>query len=162
MSEPQNLDRRRFCAAAAAMVAGGKLGYPNISTRIIAMTDVMPEASTESATIRPFRYEASDSDLADLNRRVKATRWPDRELVNDASQGVQLATMQQLATYWANQYEWRKVEARLNALPQFMTEIDGLDIHFIHVRSQHDKALPIIITHGGQVPSSSSSRSSSP
>ena len=83
-----------------------------------------------------------------MNRRVKATRWSDRELVKDASQGVQLATMQQLAAYWATEYDWRTVEARLNALPQFITEIDGLDIHFIHVRSRHDNALPIIITHG--------------
>ena len=114
------------------------------------MTDVMPEVETitESETIRPFHYQASDADLADLQRRIKATRWSDRELVSDDSQGVQLSTMQKLAQYWANDYNWRTCEATLNALPQFITEIDGLDIHFIHVRSKHDTALPVIITHG--------------
>jgi pimeloyl-ACP methyl ester carboxylesterase len=90
----------------------------------------------------------SDDDLADLRRRIKATRWPERETVNDASQGVQLATTQKLARYWATDYDWRKVEAKLNALPQFITTIDGLDIHFIHVRSKHQNALPLIVTHG--------------
>ncbi|HEY0627760.1 MAG TPA: epoxide hydrolase [Sphingomicrobium sp.] len=99
-------------------------------------------------TIRPFSYHASDDDLAALKRRVAATRWPDTETVNDDSQGVQLATMQKLASYWVTDYDWRKVEARLNAFPNFITEIDGLDIHFIHVRSKHENALPIIITHG--------------
>ncbi|MGZ3667120.1 MAG: epoxide hydrolase family protein [Ktedonobacterales bacterium] len=98
--------------------------------------------------IRPFSFTASDEALADLRRRVNATQWPERETVTDASQGVQLATMQALARYWATDYDWRKVEARLNALPQFMTNIDGLDIHFIHVRSKHDGALPLIVTHG--------------
>ena len=86
--------------------------------------------------------------LVDLRRRIAATRWPEQETVTDASQGVQLATMQKLARYWATDYDWRKVEARLNALPQFITEIDGLDIHFIHVRSKHENALPLIVTHG--------------
>jgi pimeloyl-ACP methyl ester carboxylesterase len=98
--------------------------------------------------IRPFQVHVSDNELADLRSRIKATKWPERELVMDQSQGVQIATMQKLATYWANDYDWRKVEAKLNALPQFMTTIDGLDIHFIHVRSKHKNALPIIITHG--------------
>ncbi len=98
--------------------------------------------------IRPFAFHASDEALADLRRRIAATTWPERELVADASQGVQLATMQKLATYWQTAHDWRTVEARLNALPQFMTEIDGLDIHFIHVRSPHPNALPIIVTHG--------------
>jgi hypothetical protein len=89
-----------------------------------------------------------DAELADLRRRVSATKWPDREQVADASQGVQLATMQQLARYWATQYDWRKAEARLNALPNFVTEIDGLDIHFIHVRSKHEDALPLVVCHG--------------
>ena len=102
----------------------------------------------EDISLRPFEFHASDEDLADLRRRIAATRWPDRETVTDDSQGVQLATMQKLASYWATDYDWRKVEARLNALPQFITEIDGLDIHFIHVRSKHPNALPIIITHG--------------
>jgi pimeloyl-ACP methyl ester carboxylesterase len=99
-------------------------------------------------TILPFPFHASDEALADLRRRIAATNWPERELVPDASQGVQLETMRKLARYWETEYDWRKVEARLNALPQFMTEIDGLDIHFIHVRSQHSNALPLIVTHG--------------
>jgi pimeloyl-ACP methyl ester carboxylesterase len=98
--------------------------------------------------IRPFSFHASDADLADLKRRIEATRWPDKETVDDDSQGVQLATMQKLAAYWASDYDWRRCEARLNALPNFLTEIDGLDIHFIHARSKHEKALPIVITHG--------------
>ena len=98
--------------------------------------------------IRPFQFHASDEALADLRRRIAATNWPERELVTDASQGVQLATMRKLARYWETEHDWRKVEARLNALPQFMTEIDGLDIHFIHVRSKHPNALPLIVTHG--------------
>jgi pimeloyl-ACP methyl ester carboxylesterase len=99
-------------------------------------------------SIRPFKFHASDEALADLRRRIAATKWPSRELVGDATQGVQLATMQKLARYWEKDYDWRKVEARLNALPQFVTNIDGVDIHFIHVRSKHPGALPIIITHG--------------
>ena len=105
------------------------------------------DQSGDSA-IRPFEFHASDEELADLKRRVLATRWPGREIVNDDSQGVQLATIQKLADYWANQYDWRKVEARLNGLPNFVTNIDGLDIHFIHVKSKHENALPIIVTHG--------------
>jgi pimeloyl-ACP methyl ester carboxylesterase len=99
-------------------------------------------------SIRPFEFHATDEDLADLKRRILATRWPDRETVADDSQGVQLATAQKLAEHWANDYDWRKCEARLNALPNFITNIDGLDIHFIHVRSRHEEALPIIVTHG--------------
>jgi pimeloyl-ACP methyl ester carboxylesterase len=98
--------------------------------------------------IRPFRVSVPEADLTDLRRRINATRWPDRETVTDASQGVQLATIQKLARYWATEYHWRKVEARLNAHPQFITEIDGLDIQFIHVRSKHEDALPLIVTHG--------------
>jgi pimeloyl-ACP methyl ester carboxylesterase len=101
-----------------------------------------------AAEIRPFRVDIPEEDLADLRRRVQATRWPERETVKDQSQGVQLETVQRLAEYWASDYDWRKVEARLNSLPQFVTELDGLDIHFIHVRSKHDNALPIIVTHG--------------
>jgi pimeloyl-ACP methyl ester carboxylesterase len=99
-------------------------------------------------SVRPFHVAVSDEALADLRRRVAATRWPEKETVADASQGVQLATMQKLARYWATDYDWRRCEAKLNALPQFVTEIDGLDIHFIHVRSKHPNALPIIVTHG--------------
>ena len=98
--------------------------------------------------VRPFRVRFPDADLVELRRRVQATRWPERETVADASQGVQLATTQAVARYWASDYDWRNVEARLNALPQFVTEIDGLDIHFIHVRSRHENALPLIVTHG--------------
>jgi hypothetical protein len=104
--------------------------------------------AAQDDTIRPFRVNVSDEELADLRRRIIATRWPEKETVPDASQGVQLATMQKLAKYWANGYDWRKVESQLNALPQFVTTIDGLDIHFIHVRSKHPNALPVIVTHG--------------
>jgi pimeloyl-ACP methyl ester carboxylesterase len=104
--------------------------------------------ATTAVDIRPFRVEVPDEALVDLRQRVAAMRWPDKEIVADASQGVQLATMQELARRWATDYDWRKVESRLNALPQFLTEIDGVDIHFIHVRSKHDDALPIIVTHG--------------
>jgi len=98
--------------------------------------------------VRPFHINVPEEDLDELRRRVLATRWPERETVTDASQGVQLATTQALARYWATDYDWRTCEAKLNALPQFMTEIDGLDIHFIHVRSKHENALPLIVTHG--------------
>jgi pimeloyl-ACP methyl ester carboxylesterase len=103
---------------------------------------------TENDAIRPFLIETSEGDLADMRRRIAATRWPERETVQDPTQGVQLATMQALARYWAADYDWHKCEARLKALPNFITEIDGLDIHFIHVRSKHDDALPMIVTHG--------------
>jgi len=104
---------------------------------------------SETATgVRPFQVEIPEEQLAELRRRIEATRWPSRELAEDRSQGVQLATMQALARYWTTDYDWRKCEARLNALPQFTTEIDGVDIHFIHVRSPHEHALPLIMTHG--------------
>ena len=109
---------------------------------------VLPSSATDPNAIRPFRFTASKEALDDLRRRINATKWPERETVTDASQGVQLATIQALARYWATDYDWRKIEAKLNALPQFITEIDGLDIHFIHVRSKHDNALPLIVTHG--------------
>ena len=111
-------------------------------------TFILGGQTIEAATIRPFAYRASDEDLADLKRRIAAARWPDKETVSDDSQGVQLATMRKLADYWASQYDWRKCEARLNAYPNFLTRIDGLDIHFIHVRSRHENALPVIVTHG--------------
>jgi hypothetical protein len=111
------------------------------------------------ATIRPFEVHVPDDDLADLQRRIAATRWPGKELVADRSQGVQLATIQELARYWAADHDWRACEAKLNALPQFTTEIDGLGVHFIHVKSRHEHALPLIITHGW--PGSSSSCSAS-
>jgi hypothetical protein len=105
-------------------------------------------AATPSEEIRPFKVSFPQSDLDELPRRVAATRWPDRETVTDTTQGVQLATIQKLATYWAKDYDWSRMQAQLDALPQFITEIDRLDIHFIHVRSKHENALPIIVTHG--------------
>ncbi|HMI30683.1 MAG TPA: alpha/beta fold hydrolase [Candidatus Limnocylindrales bacterium] len=121
---------------------------------MIAMTQPQMEAGAQAVidggpdAIRPFHVHFPDEALADLKRRIAATRWPEREIVEDQSQGVQLATVQKLAQYWAKDYDWRKVEARLNALPQFVTNIDGVDIHFIHVRSKEKNALPMIITHG--------------
>ena len=106
-------------------------------------------SDTAGATaIRPFEIEVPEAQLIDLRRRIEATRWPSRELVGDRSQGVQLATLQALARYWATEYDWRRLEARLNALPQYTTEIDGVEIHFIHVRSRHENAMPLIMTHG--------------
>jgi pimeloyl-ACP methyl ester carboxylesterase len=110
--------------------------------------DTMSQTSANKNGIRPFRVSFPEADLADLRKRINATRWPERENVADPSQGVQLATMKELARHWGTDYDWRKVEARLNALPQFVTEIDGLNIHFIHVQSKHENALPVIVTHG--------------
>jgi pimeloyl-ACP methyl ester carboxylesterase len=107
-----------------------------------------PGAATQDATIRPFSVDIPEEDLVELRRRIAATNWPERETVPDQSQGVPLAMIQELARYWATEYDWRECEAKLNALPQFLTEIDGLDIHFIHVRSQHGDALPLIVNHG--------------
>jgi len=106
------------------------------------------EQAVDQNGIRPFQVNFPEAELTELRRRINATRWPERETVTDASQGVQLATIQALARYWATAYDWRKIEAKLNSLPQFMTGIDGLDIHFIHVRSKHENALPMIVTHG--------------
>ena len=111
-------------------------------------TDFAKETGTDNTAVRPFRVGFSDAELNELRRRIKATRWPEPETVADDSQGVRLALMQALAQYWATDYDWRKCETRLNALPQFITEIDGLDIHFIHVRSRHEDAMPLIVTHG--------------
>jgi pimeloyl-ACP methyl ester carboxylesterase len=109
---------------------------------------VRTERSTDEPAIRPFTIETPESELEALRARVAATRWPEKETVADYSQGTKLATSHKLASYWANGYDWRRCEARLNALPQFITEIDGLDIHFIHVRSEHDDALPLLVSHG--------------
>src|ERR1700723_3423853 len=115
----------------------------------ISTTKKGSKQADDKNAIRPFPHvNVAEADLTELRRRINATRWPERETVTDASQGVQLATMQKLARYWATDYNWRKVEARLNALPQFVTRIDGLDIHFIHVRSKNPNALPLIVTHG--------------
>jgi pimeloyl-ACP methyl ester carboxylesterase len=111
--------------------------------------EVVMSTTIQTATeIRPFHADISDEDLEDLRRRIEATNWPEKETVADQSQGVPLAMIQELARYWATEYDWRTCEAALNALPQFITEIDGLDIHFIHVRSQHEDALPLIVNHG--------------
>ena len=112
------------------------------------ITEVSTDTSSARSDIRPFHVSFPEEQLADLRRRVKATKWPEREIVADDTQGVQLATMQALASYWGNSYDWRKTEARINSYPHFITNIDGLDIHFIHVKSKEKNALPIIITHG--------------
>ncbi len=110
--------------------------------------NAVPEKRGDIAAIRPLQVKFPEAELTELRRRINATQWPDRETVTDQSQGPQLATLQKLARYWATDYDWRKIEAKLNALPNFITEIDGLDIHFIHVRSKHKNALPLIVTHG--------------
>src|ERR1700687_2361184 len=119
----------------------------------VTMTQISatPQASKQAddkIAIRPFHVNIPEADLTELRRRINATKWPERETVTDQSQGVQLATIQALARYWGTEYDWREVEARLNALPQLLTEIGGLDIHFIHLRSKHEDALPLIVTHG--------------
>ncbi|NJO32022.1 MAG: epoxide hydrolase 1 [Rhodospirillales bacterium] len=150
MKEHPGIDRRRFCGAAAATVAVAPLGLSSLllPDRSTAMNAVAQPAVAGAQAIRPFRVNVPESELEDLRRRIKATKFPERETVDDATQGVQLATTQALARYWATEYDWRKCEARINAVPNFITEIDGLDIHFIHVRSRHKNALPLIITHG--------------
>src|SRR5580698_854231 len=145
---PQTPSRRRFIGVAAAAAVAGALNQLAFAETNQSITEIAHSGSGDKTAIRPLRVHVPESQLTDLKRRVKATRWPERETVTDASQGVQLATMQNLARYWETSYDWRKVEARLNALPQFVTEIDGLDIHFIHVRSKNENALPMIITHG--------------
>jgi pimeloyl-ACP methyl ester carboxylesterase len=127
------------------------IGFAVMGVAAAATISLLPEnatAATEDAAIRSFRVNVPDEQLADLRRRIAATRWPDRQTVNDESQGVQLAKLQELLRYWGTDYDWRKCEARLNALPQFMTTIDDVDIHFIHLRSSDPNALPIIVTHG--------------
>jgi pimeloyl-ACP methyl ester carboxylesterase len=146
-------NRRRFCGVIAATVAAGPLGVLEVlNRRVTPMADVMTrgaqQTGSKQADVRPFRFTASDADLNDLRRRINATKWPEREWVTDSSQGVPLRTMQNLAKYWGSDYDWRKCEARLSALPQFTTNIDGLDIHFIHVKSKQPNALPVIVTHG--------------
>jgi pimeloyl-ACP methyl ester carboxylesterase len=134
-AKPPSPDRRKVLTASAVVAASS-------------LIPASAHAATTSDAVRPFHISIPNEQLMDLRRRIVATRWPERETVTDDSQGVPLEMMQELARYWAKDYDWRKCEARLNALPQFMTEIDGLDIHFIHVRSQHQNALPMIVTHG--------------
>ncbi|HEX8057164.1 MAG TPA: epoxide hydrolase [Novosphingobium sp.] len=121
---------------------------PPPQTTRAASNDAESALIVDAEAIRPFRINVPQAEVDDLRRRIQASRWPERELVPDQSQGVQLATMQKLAEYWGSEYNWRRCEAQLNALPQFLTEIDGLDIHFLHVRSRHENALPVIVTHG--------------
>ncbi|SEM26939.1 epoxide hydrolase family protein [Bradyrhizobium sp. OK095] len=134
-----NPDRRQLLSQ-AAMTA--------VAASVASLLPLRPAKAAASGAIRPFHVNVPEEDLLDLRRRLAVTRWPDREIVADQSQGVQLTTVQQLVRYWQNDYDWRKMEARLNSLPQFVTEIDGVDIHFIHVRSRHENALPMIVTHG--------------
>jgi pimeloyl-ACP methyl ester carboxylesterase len=145
MQQTTDFDRRLFCGAAAA-TAASTLGLLTFSERSHAMNQITQ--GSDGIAVRPFQVNFPDSDLADLRRRVASARLPERETVKDFSQGVPLATVQKLAHYWATEYDWRKVEAKLNAAPNFLTEIDGLDIHFLHVRSKHENALPVLIAHG--------------
>jgi pimeloyl-ACP methyl ester carboxylesterase len=142
------LNRRRFFGTAAATVVAGPLGLSGFVEKSNATTEVAQQPFTSSPAVRPFHVNFPDADLDDLRRRIKATRWPDRETVNDDSQGVPLEMLQGLANYWATDYDWRKCEAKLNALPEYVTQIDGLDVQFIHVKSKHANALPLIVTHG--------------
>src|SRR5258705_7832242 len=159
MNETENRSRRRFLKAGSLLGLSAAFSprtiaeaITNSNSKSSQMEDIMTQpgaAQGEQATaVRPFHWNFSDAEVTDLRRRVNATKWPERELVADASQGVQLATMQKLASYWGKDYNWRKGEAKLKAVPHFITEIDGLDIHFIHVRSKHENALPMIVTHG--------------
>jgi pimeloyl-ACP methyl ester carboxylesterase len=139
VSEVINPDRRQLLRSAAMGLAAAAAA---------GLFPAHPAPAATSDDIRPFRIDIPQEALIDLRSRINATRWPEQETVADESQGVRLAILQELARYWATDYDWRKIEAKLNALPQFITEIDGLDIHFIHVRSKHDNALPLIVTHG--------------
>ena len=133
-----NQDRRQLLGTAAMGIVASAAGL---------LPSQLAAAPTNDA-IRPFRVNVPEKDLVDLRARIAATRWPDRETVNDQSQGIQLAKLKPLVEYWGTGYDWRTAEAKLNALPQFMTRIEGIDIHFIHVRSRHPNALPLIMTHG--------------
>ena len=158
-SREATVDARRFLSTSVAAAAFGLvlLAAPcyaqtapdtDAKTPVSSQAPTTPRAVADDNAIRTFRINVPEADLIDLRRRVLATRWPDRETVADQSQGVQAAKIQELVRYWGTDYDWRKVEAKLNALPQFATTIDGLDLHFIHVRSRHPNALPLIITHG--------------
>ena len=156
MSEKPNRQRRRFLGIATMTIAATQLG--RFGSAIAQSSNAKPKGTataqpvtvqpTGKTAIRPFRINMSQEALVDLRQRIAATRWPEKETVTDQSQGLPLATMQELARHWAINYDWRKVEEKLNTLPHFITTIDGLDIHFIHVRSKHKNALPLIVTHG--------------
>jgi pimeloyl-ACP methyl ester carboxylesterase len=149
MRKEAGINRRIFISAAAAAAAVSPLALPDslLSARSTSMSAVVKPGSDNTA-LRPFQVSFPEADLVDLRRRIVATKFPDRETVDDASEGVQLAVIQKVARYWATEYDWRKIETKLNSYPNFITEIDGLDIHFIHVRSRHENALPVIVTHG--------------
>jgi pimeloyl-ACP methyl ester carboxylesterase len=147
--------RRRFLGTVAGSLAATHLVGRHVGAEVMlhdrrseAMTEATLQTSSAETAIRPFQVSVPEAELVELRSRINATKWPERETVTDDSQGVPLATMQELARHWATDYDWRKCEANLNALPQFITEIDGLDIHFIHVRSRHEDALPLIVNHG--------------
>jgi pimeloyl-ACP methyl ester carboxylesterase len=155
MSEKINHQRRRFLGIATMTIATTQLG--RFGSAIAQSSKAQPKESattqpgtahTDTTAIRPFRINISKEALVNLRHRITATQWPEKETVTDLSQGLPLATMQKLARCWATDYDWRKVEAKLNTLAHFITEIDGLDIHFIHVRSRHENTLPLIVTHG--------------
>ncbi|MBD2082620.1 epoxide hydrolase [Leptolyngbya sp. FACHB-17] len=155
MSDKINHQRRRFLGIAGITIAAtqlGRFGSANAQSSQTkpetATTQPRTAQTTDPTAIRSFRINMPEKALVDLRRRIASTQWPEKETVTDLSQGLPLATMQELARYWAKDYNWRKVEAKLNALPHFITAIDGLDIHFIHVRSKHENALPLIVTHG--------------
>src|SRR5580698_6826841 len=154
-------DRSRRCFLKASSILGLAVAFrpatigeafadskSNTAQNENTMAQTSATHAADKTTIRPFQVKVPAAELAELRRRINLTRWPDRETVKDESQGAPLATIQELARYWATDYDWRKMEAKLNALPQFITEIDGLDIHFIHVRSRHENALPLMVTHG--------------
>ena len=141
MSDNKSYSRRRFLRDAAVTVAAAELAA-------VAPVSAASASDAADASVRPFRIKTPGRDLADLRQRLAATRWPDRETVTDTKQGVPLALAKDVARYWRTQYDWRRVEARLNALPQFLSRIDGVDVHFLHVRSRHANAAPLIVTHG--------------
>jgi len=148
-----SVSRRHFVGTGAMTIAAAQLGIFGGASRSserkqVAMTQVEQVGSSDATAVRPFKVNIPESDLSEMRTRINATRWPERETVTNTSQGVPLAMIQDVAHYWGTDYNWRKCEAKLNALPNFVTEIDGLDIQFIHVRSKHENALPIIVTHG--------------
>ncbi|KAF1064332.1 epoxide hydrolase [Burkholderia gladioli] len=145
---PPSSSRRLFVGTAAAAIAAGSLSRLAFADTPPTSFNSAPAANGDRGAIRPFRVNVPEAQLIDLRRRIRATRWPDRETVDDDTQGVQLAVIQSLAQHWASDYDWRRCEAKLNALPQYITEIDGVDIHFLHVRSKHADAMPLIVTHG--------------